>query len=52
MKAKNDWITQEIKISYKHKISLYTFTKNIDDPAAKVHHIKCCEMLRKVIKKS
>ena len=28
MKDKNDWITQRIKISSKHKRSQYAFTKN------------------------
>ena len=32
MKDKNDWITQAIKISSKHKRSKYAFTKNSKDP--------------------
>jgi hypothetical protein len=32
---KNDWITQEIKISCKCKRRLYTLTKNSNDPKAK-----------------
>jgi hypothetical protein len=36
-KEKNDWITQGIKISCKDKRSLYTFTKNSNDP--KQRHI-------------
>ena len=35
MKDKNAWITQGIKISGKHKRSLYTVTKNSNDPKAK-----------------
>jgi hypothetical protein len=34
---RNDWITQGIKISCKHKRSLYTFTKKNNDP--KLHYI-------------
>jgi hypothetical protein len=44
-KEKNDWITQGIKISCKHKRSLYTFTKNSNDPKAKAHYIKYCRIL-------
>ena len=52
MKDKNDWITQEIKISCKHKRSLYTFTKNSNDPKVKAHYIKYCTVPRKVIKEA
>jgi hypothetical protein len=34
MKDKNDWITQGIKISCKHKRSLFALTKNSHDPKA------------------
>jgi ribosomal protein L33 len=51
-KEKNDWITQGIKISCKHKRSLYTFTKNSKDPKAKAHYIKYCQILKKVIKEA
>jgi hypothetical protein len=49
IKDKSYWITQGIKVSYKHKRSLYAFSKNNNDPKAKVHYIKCCKILRKVI---
>jgi len=49
MKDKNDWITQGIKISCEQAISLYDFTKNSDDPKAKVHFIEYCKILRKII---
>jgi hypothetical protein len=49
MKDKNDWITQGIKISWKHKRSLYNFTNNSNDPNADVHYIEYCDILRKVI---
>ena len=52
MKEKNDFITQGIKISCKHARSLYGFTKNSNDPKAKVHYIKYCKILRKVIKEA
>ena len=52
MKEKNDCITQGIKISCKHTRSLYEFTKNSNDPKAKVHYIKYCKILRKVIKEA
>jgi hypothetical protein len=35
MKDKNDWITQGIKISSKHKRNLCALTKNSIDPKAK-----------------
>ena len=40
MKDKNDWNTQGIKISCKHKSSLYAFTKNSNDTKVKAHYIK------------
>jgi hypothetical protein len=49
-KDKNDWITQGIEISYKHKRSLYVFTKNSEDPKVKPHYTKYGKILRKVIK--
>jgi len=48
MKDKNDWITQQIKISSKHKRSQYAFTKNSKDPKAKAHYIKHCNILKKL----
>jgi hypothetical protein len=48
---KNGWITQGIKI-FKHERSLYSFTKNSNDPKAKTHYIKYCQILRKVIKEA
>jgi len=50
MEDKNDWIKQGIKISCKHKRSLYTFTNNSSNPKAKAHYIKYCKILRKFIK--
>jgi len=35
IKDRNYWITQGIKISCKHKITLYAFTTNSNDPKAK-----------------
>ena len=52
MKVKNDWITQGIKISCKHKRSLYAFTKNSNDPKAKMHCIKYCKNPKKTYKRS
>jgi len=52
MKDKNDQITQEIKISSKHKRNLYVLTKNSNDPKAKVHFIKYCKIVRNVIKEA
>jgi ribosomal protein L33 len=51
-KGKKDWITQGIKISCKHKRSLYTFTTNSNDPKAKAHYTKYCQILKKVIKEA
>jgi hypothetical protein len=49
---KNDEITQGIKISCKHKRSLYTFTKNSNDPKAKAHYVNYCRILKKSYKRS
>jgi hypothetical protein len=45
-------LLQGIKISCKHKGSLYTLIKNSNDPKAKAHYIKYCRILRKVIKEA
>jgi len=52
VKDKNDWITQGIKISCKHKRNLYAFTKNNNDPKAKAHYTKYCKIIIKVIKET
>jgi len=52
MKDKNEWITQGIKISCKHKRSLHAFPKNSNDPKTKMHYIKYCKILRKFIKEA
>jgi hypothetical protein len=52
MKDKSYWITQGLKVSYRHKRSLHAFTKNNNDPKAEVHYIKYCKILRKVIKEA
>jgi hypothetical protein len=49
IRDKNNWITQGIKISWTHKISLYTFNANSNKPKAKVHYIKYCKILRNLI---
>jgi hypothetical protein len=48
----NNWITQGIKISCKHRSSLYALTKNSDDPKVTALYMKCCDILRKVIKEA
>jgi hypothetical protein len=48
MMKKNNWLTQVIKVSCKHKRSLYTFTKNRNDP--KAHYIENCKIIRELIK--
>jgi pentatricopeptide repeat protein len=50
MKEKSDWITKGINVSFKHNRSLYTFTKNSNDPKAKAHYIKYTTIIRKFIK--
>ena len=35
-------------MSFKHKRSLYAFTKKSNDPKAKAHCIKSCKILRKL----
>jgi len=49
MKDKNNWITQGIKISCKHKRNLYTYKEKSNKPKAKAHYIKYCKILRKLI---
>jgi len=49
---KNNWFTQGIKISCKHKRSPYAFTKNSNDPKVTVPCIKYCDILRKVTKEA
>jgi ribosomal protein L33 len=44
MKENNDWITQGIKLSCKHKRSVFTSTKNSNDPKVKAHYIKYCNI--------
>jgi hypothetical protein len=48
-KDKNEWITHGKKVSCKHKRGLYAVNTNSIDPKAKVHCIKYCKILRKVI---
>ena len=48
MKDKNDWITQGIKITCKHKRSLYAFIKSNNYPKAKEDYIKYFKILRQV----
>jgi len=48
MKDKNNSITQGIRISCKHKRSLYAFTENSNDPKARAHYIKYCKILIKI----
>jgi ribosomal protein L33 len=43
---------QGIKISSKHKINPYAFTKNSNEPKAKVNFIKYCKIVRNVIKEA
>jgi len=52
MKDKNDWITQGIKISFKHDRSLYNFTNNSNDPKANVRYIEYCDILRNVLNRA
>jgi len=48
----NNWITQGIKTSCKHKRSLCTLTKNSSDLKVKALFIIYCEILRKVMKEA
>jgi len=52
MEDKNDWITQGIKISCKHKRNLYVVTKSNNDPKAKAHYTKYCKIIIQVIKEA
>jgi hypothetical protein len=40
MKDNNNWITQGIKISCKHKRRKDAFTENSTEPIAKAHYIQ------------
>jgi hypothetical protein len=51
-KYKVNWITQEIKISCKHKRSPYIYSRNSKEPIIKAFHIKYCKILNKVIKEA
>ena len=46
----NDWITQGINISCKHKRILYTATRNCNDPKAKTYYANYCRILKRVIR--
>ena len=48
----NDWITQGIKISCKHKRILYTISRNCNDPTVKTHYDNYCRILKKVIREA
>jgi hypothetical protein len=52
MEDKNDWITQGIKISCKHKRNLCAVTKSNNDSKAKAHYTKYCKIIIKVIKET
>jgi hypothetical protein len=49
---KNDWITQGIKISCKHKRNLYIHRRNNNDKNKKAFYIKCCKILNNAIKEA
>ncbi|PNF23822.1 hypothetical protein B7P43_G15913 [Cryptotermes secundus] len=51
-KLKNDWITQGIKISCKHKRTLYVNSRNNNNPNIRVFYVKYCKILRNVIKEA
>jgi hypothetical protein len=41
-KTRNDWITQEIKMSCRHKRSLYILNRRSNNPHMKAHYSKYC----------
>jgi hypothetical protein len=51
-KLKNGWITQGIKISCKHKRTLYVNSRNSNEPNTTVFYVKYCKILRDVIKQA
>jgi hypothetical protein len=51
-KPKNYWITQGIKISCKHKRTLYVNSRNNNKPNTRVFYVKYCKILRDVIKEA
>ena len=50
--ANNSWITQGIKISCKHKRTLYVTSRNSDNPAIKKFYKDYCKILTEVIKEA
>jgi hypothetical protein len=51
-KINNNWIAQGIKISCKHKRSLYINSRNSNDPNTRAFYIKYCKIPNNVIKKA
>jgi hypothetical protein len=49
---KGDWITKGIKVSCKHKRSLYILNRSCDDPRIKTYYKRYCVVLKKVIKEA
>jgi hypothetical protein len=48
-RIKNDWITQGIKISFKH---IYIYSRSSNDPHMRAYCIKYCKILSIVIKEA
>jgi hypothetical protein len=50
-KTRNDWITEEIKISCRHKRSLYIHSRS-NNPHMRAHYNESCKILTRVIKET
>ena len=49
---KRDWITKGIKVSCRHKRSLYILSRSCDDPRIKKYYKTYCLILKKVIREA
>jgi hypothetical protein len=52
LKTINNWITQGIKISCRHKRSLYILNRRSNNPHIRTHYNKYCKTLSRVIKEA
>jgi hypothetical protein len=51
-KTRNDWITQGINISCRHKRSQYNLNRSSKNPHMTAHYSKYCKILFRVIKEA
>jgi hypothetical protein len=51
-KTRNSWVTEGIKISCRHKRSIYFLNRRSNNPHMIAHHNKYCKTLPRVIKEA